>query len=67
MTLQPNSDDDLVTIAVGKSIVNRTSEADIGSILLGYGGGGHKAAGTCQVPHESIDTVVAELIERLDS
>ncbi|MBF0627079.1 MAG: exopolyphosphatase [Magnetococcales bacterium] len=36
--------------ALGKSIFNRTSNTHIGSLCLQYGGGGHAAAGTCQVP-----------------
>lgn len=66
VTIQPNKHDDLVTIAVGKSIINRTSQADVGAILLEYGGGGHKAAGTCQIPEDAVEKTVAELIERLD-
>lgn len=34
---------------VGKSIFNRTSPANIGELMLGHGGGGHMAAGTCQI------------------
>ena len=34
--------------AVGYSILNRTSNVDVGSLMLKYGGGGHKAVGTCQ-------------------
>ncbi|MBF0212841.1 MAG: exopolyphosphatase [Magnetococcales bacterium] len=36
--------------AIGKSIFNRTSKTHIGSLCLQFGGGGHAAAGTCQVP-----------------
>lgn len=34
---------------VGKSIFNRTSKVNIGELMLKYGGGGHAAAGTCQI------------------
>lgn len=51
--------------AVGKSILDRTSPVDIGALMLEYGGGGHHAAGTCQVDIERTDAVQAELIERL--
>ncbi len=51
--------------AVGKSIINKTSNADIGHLMLKYGGGGHKAAGTCQVPHEEADRVLNEIVEVL--
>jgi len=67
ITLQPNAGNDLVTLAVGKSIVNRSSQADIGTILLGFGGGGHKATGTCQVPHDDVDDVVCELIQKIEA
>ena len=35
--------------AVGKSIVDRSSRTNVGELMLAYGGGGHDAAGTCQV------------------
>jgi len=50
---------------VGKSIINRESEVNIGEIMLSYGGGGHKNAGTCQVPHEDADRVLDELLVKL--
>jgi nanoRNase/pAp phosphatase (c-di-AMP/oligoRNAs hydrolase) len=52
-------------IAVGYSVVNRTAVADVGSILLSYGGGGHKQVGTCQVDYDDCDRVVAEIVEKL--
>jgi nanoRNase/pAp phosphatase (c-di-AMP/oligoRNAs hydrolase) len=51
--------------ACGKSILDRTSPADIGEVMLRYGGGGHVAAGTCQVPHDQADQVEKELVETL--
>lgn len=51
--------------AMGKSIINRSSDADIGQIALEYGGGGHAAAGTCQISHDDAVRVQQELIERL--
>jgi nanoRNase/pAp phosphatase (c-di-AMP/oligoRNAs hydrolase) len=53
-------------LAVGKSILNRSSGADIGALVLSYGGGGHANAGTCQVGHEAADRVVEELVGRLN-
>lgn len=50
---------------VGKSIFNRSSEVNIGDIMLGYGGGGHFNAGTCQVPNDEAETILAEIIEKL--
>ncbi len=50
-------------LAVGKSIVDRTSPADVGAVCLAHGGGGHRAAGTCQVPHEDSERVLAEVVD----
>ncbi len=52
-----------VSISVGHSITNRTSEVDVGSLLLRYGGGGHKKVGTCQVPLAEADSALQEIIE----
>ena len=51
--------------ATGKSIINRSSKTDVGSLMLGYGGGGHNAAGTCQIPNEDAERVLGELVERI--
>lgn len=51
--------------AIGKSIIDRNSPIDVGAVCLGYGGGGHRAAGTCQIPNEHAEAVKAELIEAL--
>jgi nanoRNase/pAp phosphatase (c-di-AMP/oligoRNAs hydrolase) len=51
--------------AVGKSIVNRSSQANIGELMLKYNGGGHKNAGTCQVDNEKADDVLGVIIEKL--
>lgn len=55
------------SVAVGYSIVNRTSNIDVGSLMLKYGGGGHKAVGTCQFNDEEMDKKVKELLEELIS
>ena len=34
--------------AIGHSILNRTSNVDVGSLCLKYHGGGHHKVGTCQ-------------------
>jgi nanoRNase/pAp phosphatase (c-di-AMP/oligoRNAs hydrolase) len=51
--------------AIGKSILNRTSKTNIGALALHYGGGGHAAAGTCQVDNDKAETVLAELIGKI--
>ena len=49
-------------IAVGHSVLTRTSQVDVGSIMLKYGGGGHVQVGTCQVPHQDADRILEEII-----
>lgn len=49
---------------MGHSIVNRGSRTDVGSLMLGYGGGGHRQVGTCQVKNEDADRVLAELVAK---
>ncbi|WP_407523915.1 exopolyphosphatase [Methylobacterium oryzisoli] len=51
--------------AIGKSILDRGSPVDVGAVCLGFGGGGHRAAGTCQVPNEQAEGVKATLIANL--
>jgi nanoRNase/pAp phosphatase (c-di-AMP/oligoRNAs hydrolase) len=51
--------------AVGKSILDRSSATDVGALMLGYGGGGHRAAGTCQIANERAADVQAELVARI--
>jgi len=53
--------------AMGKSIVDRSSATDIGALMLAYGGGGHEAAGTCQVANEEAGRVLAELVARVNA
>jgi nanoRNase/pAp phosphatase (c-di-AMP/oligoRNAs hydrolase) len=53
--------------AVGKSILDRTSPVDIGSVMLRYGGGGHLAAGTCQVAHDESEQVLAEILDAVSA
>ncbi len=52
-------------LAAGRSIIDRSSTADIGEVMLRHGGGGHPAAGTCQVPHERTAEVLLDVIAAL--
>jgi nanoRNase/pAp phosphatase (c-di-AMP/oligoRNAs hydrolase) len=52
-------------IACGYSVLNRSATVDVGSVLLSYGGGGHKQVGTCQVPYADADRVIGELADKL--
>lgn len=51
--------------AVGKSILNKTSDTHVGKRMLEYGGGGHEAAGTCQIDNLKADQVRDELIKKI--
>jgi nanoRNase/pAp phosphatase (c-di-AMP/oligoRNAs hydrolase) len=51
-------------IAVGHSVLNRTSKTDVGALMLKYGGGGHPQVGTCQVDYADTDRVVAEIVAK---
>ena len=48
--------------ATGKSILDRSSKTNIGELMLSYGGGGHEAAGTCQIDNDKSEEVLKELI-----
>jgi nanoRNase/pAp phosphatase (c-di-AMP/oligoRNAs hydrolase) len=52
--------------AVGRSILDRSSRVDIGSLMLSNGGGGHEAAGTCQIENDRAEAVLSELIAEID-
>ena len=51
--------------AVGKSIFNKSSKINIGECMLKRGGGGHLAAGTCQIPNDIANEELIRLIEDL--
>jgi nanoRNase/pAp phosphatase (c-di-AMP/oligoRNAs hydrolase) len=53
--------------ATGKSIVDRSSATDVGALMLEYGGGGHEAAGTCQIANEDAERVLGELVARINA
>ncbi|MDR3162537.1 MAG: exopolyphosphatase [Helicobacteraceae bacterium] len=55
-----------VALATGKSIVNKTSRTNIGELMLDFGGGGHNAAGTCQVPVDMVDETLTKLIRQIN-
>ena len=51
--------------AIGKSILDRSSNTNVGELCLSYGGGGHLNAGTCQVSNDDAQTVLQELIDEI--
>ena len=54
-------------LACGKSILDRGSKTNVGELMLGYGGGGHLAAGTCQVDNGQADSTLKELIKTINA
>lgn len=56
-----------IVFATGKSIIDRSCTTNIGSLMLQHGGGGHVAAGTCQVDTAEADRVLDDLITQIVS
>lgn len=54
-------------VMIGKSIVNKASNVDIGELCLKYGGGGHHNAGTCQLDNDKVDEQLPDIIEALNA
>lgn len=52
-----------IVFATGKSIFDRSSKTNVGELMLQYGGGGHIAAGTCQIAIDEAAQVQQALIE----
>lgn len=53
------------SVALGHSILNRTSNVNVGSLMLKYGGGGHPRVGTCQFSDEVIDEQLPKLLQEI--
>lgn len=53
-------------LAIGKSILNKTSKTHVGKLCLSYGGGGHEAAGTCQIDNLKADEVLETVISKIN-
>ena len=53
-------------VMIGKSIVNKASDVDIGELCLKYGGGGHHNAGTCQLENDEVDAKLPDIIAALN-
>ena len=53
-------------VMIGKSIVNKGSNVDIGELCLKYGGGGHHNAGTCQLENDVVDQQLPDIIAALN-
>lgn len=51
--------------AIGKSIINRSSDLNVGLLCLGYDGGGHFNAGTCQIDNDQAGAALEEVIQKI--
>lgn len=58
-----DSKKEFLNIAIGKSIFDKSSSVNIGSICEKYGGGGHNNAGTCQIGSENADEIISAIIQ----
>lgn len=54
-------------VMIGKSIIDKRSEANIGEICLQHGGGGHRNAGTCQIDNDKVDEALPGIIAALNA
>ena len=52
-------------VMIGKSIINKASQVNIGDLCLSYGGG-HANAGTCQLDNDKVDAELPTIIEKLN-
>ncbi len=53
--------------ATGKSIFDRSCKTNVGDLMLQYGGGGHSAAGTCQVENDQAEQVLDVLVSTINN
>ena len=53
--------------AIGKSILDRASKTNVGELCLSHGGGGHTAAGTCQVENDRAVEVLDQLTKSINA
>jgi len=66
LSIQPAREKGYSAIGAGKSIFNRSSKANLGSILLEFNGGGHANAGSCRVANDEVEQVIGKLVERIN-
>jgi nanoRNase/pAp phosphatase (c-di-AMP/oligoRNAs hydrolase) len=54
-------------VMIGKSIINKGGNPDIGALCLAHGGGGHRNAGTCQLDNDMVDAELPGIIAALNA
>ncbi len=65
LRVHPGPDPEHIGATVGHSIFNRTSRTNVGELMSLYGGGGHRAAGTCLLAVAKAEQQIAEMIETM--
>lgn len=58
-------DDQLASIKVGHSILNRGCKVNVGAMLSSFGGGGHPGAGACRFPKEKAADYLKRIVDIL--
>ncbi|RXJ01893.1 exopolyphosphatase [Anaerobacillus alkaliphilus] len=53
------------SIACGHSIINKTSQTHVGHLMREFNGGGHRAAGTCQVSYEDAANTIETIVQTM--
>ncbi len=53
--------------ACGKSILNKSSQTNVGELMLSHDGGGHENAGTCQVPNDQAVETLDALVKQMNA
>ncbi len=56
-----------IVFSIGKSILDRNSKTNVGELCLQFGGGGHMAAGGCQINNDACDETLQALISKITS
>jgi hypothetical protein len=57
-TQRPNT----TAISVGYNIFNPTPKVNVGELLQGYGGGGHRVVGSCRVPNDKAEQAIKGIV-----
>jgi hypothetical protein len=65
LRVHPGPDAEHIAATVGHSIFNRTSRTNVGELMSRYGGGGHRAAGTCLLAAARAEQQIGELIDAM--
>ncbi|MCM2256838.1 MAG: exopolyphosphatase [Vicinamibacteria bacterium] len=63
--VHPGPTSEQVAVAVGRSIFNRTSRTNVGQLMAGFGGGGHRGAGTCLLLATTADDEIEFMVEQM--